>query len=370
MAILHSIGDRLLTTENIATITQTGLLSRLFDPQDSLNSIDIDGVPLSIESATRAYVPPSGIPTTQIAYGKPLSIEMLNTYTGDFPHLPPGIGKADLLVTSAIRPNHGKSSAKAANLLKSNVERRQNHQLSASENGTNLLFHTPALTESQLIVSIDLMVARIGEDAFDQLSNILKSAAQFPVFIPASAYLLAGSLVTKLVGSLVNLIYKKGPWLTDTETLYIDRPGAQASYGPIVFCRTADQNILQKLRINPKGFLIHPADQKIYDGPCPYVSAYLDSTHRPEYADFQAAAASADLLAEFYDFQGNNSAPAGILLDALKLYNDMDARSRIEAIDKLLPHLDLQSEEYKKQMLLRAGWIKKIQNDLLKPANT
>ena len=92
----------------------------------------------------------------------------------------------------------------------------------------------------------------------------------------------------------------------------------------------------------------------------------LDGLERPEYKDFVPSAASIELLDRFYRIRVRDSEPAAILLDALKLYSDLDACRHIDELDERLRIIDPNDPKTKELHKLREAWLK-IQNEIFKP---
>jgi hypothetical protein len=372
MAILRSIGNRLFTQEQAQFLENSGLLTRLLDPKDGLTSIDVAGAPLTMEAASAPTAPRDQPPPVPIKLGNPLSIALDYIYTGHYPIGWGRIGRPDLLVTSAVRaPHKSKAASKALNLLKHGVERNEYYSVGAGDDGATVIYHTPALTDGELLVDIDLAVEHVDEEAFDQVSGLLSGAAALPIFVGYGAYLLAGSVVVKLVGRLAEMLFDRGPWLTDSERLFIEtRPGANRAYGPILFCRGEDEHELTSLTITPEGRLLHPNGRE-YRGQAPFATAFLDGRERPELKDFAPSAALIETLDRFYRIQGHASEPTNVLLDAFKLYNDFEARRKIDDLEATLKTIDDETKpEYKRLEQLREAWLKKIQNPIFRPGAT
>src|SRR4051812_33936040 len=88
--------------------------------------------------------------TEPIGAGKPLSIIIRHVYTGRFPKGAVfGGSRRDLLLTSAVRDvlTTFNAAPRAINILKRRIPHRSDIKgVDATENGTPLVFYTPAVT--------------------------------------------------------------------------------------------------------------------------------------------------------------------------------------------------------------------------------
>ena len=92
----------------------------------------------------------------------------------------------------------------------------------------------------------------------------------------------------------------------------------------------------------------------------------VDGTPRADLASYGPTALTAALLSQFYGLRAGEQTPIGPLLDALRLYSDMDFRNKA---DKLGADISTTNDPAEKAALeqMRDALIKNISTDLLRP---
>jgi hypothetical protein len=242
--------------------------------------------------------------------------------------------------------------------------------LPANLPGSPLLYYTPALTNRGLTVTLEMVFDRFPDDAFQQIGNMLGVAAGIPVFAPASAYLLAGSMIVKLFAKVAEMLVDGRPAFSQSLSISVDRPLYEDTAPG--FLLLTPSNVLAanltngKFKVDPVRGLVDGTNGA-YAGPDPYIVVGLDGTPRPDYADFTPTLATAAVLSRFLHLGDGQPTPTGLIVDALKAYNDIYYRSRADATRKQLDGLDPTSEEALKLKRLLDAYVKNIGNDDLKP---
>jgi hypothetical protein len=104
----------------------------------------------------------------------------------------------------------------------------------------------------------------------------------------------------------------------------------------------------------------------VYTGDVPLIVITLDGTRVEEFSSFTPTTASAAILSRFFGMREGQEQPLNILVDALKLYNDLSFRQQVDKIDKQLL-VTTGEEEKKKLEEKKKALIANILEDLLKP---
>ena len=374
MAVYYVLGDALVTEEELSEKRALGHIaefSRAFRENRADVLLEFSTGRLTVDNILESVVLPSGdtVPFKEVGPGKPLTVEIRHIYTGKFPKGSVFDRTKDMLVTSAMKSLATFNAApRAVNFMQKNV--RTYHNLSnpaATEEGTPLIHYTPALTERNTVLTLEIGFDEFPNEIFDIVGRALTQAAGIPLFVSASTHLLAAGAITKLLGNLGSRVFDRAPVFKATEPLMFLRPGdrpPQADFR-LITEEDADLTLLQDFRLGPEGLI--DGNGRRYDGDLPYIIISLDGRNYDEYKDFTPTAASAALLEKFYSIRDGQEQALGPLLDALKLYNDWSFRKKADKLAKDLEELDSGSPEYKKKKAEYDALVANILNDLLKP---
>lgn len=310
-------------------------------------------------------------PFTPIGPGKPLTVQIRHLYTGQYPKKGLFDKTKDMIVTSAMKSIATFNAApRAINFLTKDVQ--QKHGMSnpaATEDGTPLIHYTPALTETNTLLTIEIGFDEFPNESFDAVGNALSQAAGIPLFISASTHLLAASSIIKLAGNVGSRFLDKSPVFKATEFLAFSTPGTKV---PVADFRLIVEDDVDVGKVF-KGYILSTdglVDIKgsKYKGDTPYVIISLDGRKNDSYNEFIPTAASAVVLEKFYNLregQGNTLDP---LVDAIKIYNDYKFRRKADKLkEELNGFKDKKSKEYKDKEEIYNANISNILDDLLKP---
>ena len=126
-------------------------------------------------------------PFANIEFGKPLNILIRRVYTGRFPEKKIFGSRKPMLITSAIKDiSTTSAAAQAINVLKQSVTPRSVFSgPSAREEGTSLLYYSPAVASSLITVSIQMMFDDFDDELFTRAGQLFE--------LVRSAYLCSGS---------------------------------------------------------------------------------------------------------------------------------------------------------------------------------
>jgi len=205
--IYHAIGDALVSREEIfekATTGQLASFAKEVATNPSKAVLDFAHGRATGENRLTEVISFSGevVPFEAIGLNKPLTIMVRHVYTGKHPKGYLFDKSKDMLLTSAMKGLVTYAAApRAVNFLRRDVVAGTDMQtIAATEQGTPLIFYSPALTESSSILTLEIIFDEFPQAAFDALSSALGSAAGIPLFASANFYLSAAGMVMKLLG--------------------------------------------------------------------------------------------------------------------------------------------------------------------------
>jgi hypothetical protein len=126
------------------------------------------------------------------------------------------------------------------------------------------------------------------------------------------------------------------------------------------------EDFRKNYQLNNKGQLVDRNGNK-YSGEIPYIVISIDGSEHEELENFSPTAASTAVLSRFYGVKDGQSEPIGLLVDAIKVYNDMRFREDIDRLDREIAN----TTDSAKLIILknkRNAIAKNILTDLMKPA--
>lgn len=280
------------------------------------------------------------IPFAPIGPGKPLAVELRNVYTGREPTSSWFSSTKDLVVTSSSKGMIQYAAApRAINFLKNKVRSHQNIQYAAApEEGTPVVFYSPAMTNDSVVVTIEAVARDFPTDVFRKISDTIKGAAGIPLFATASMYLVAGGVVASLIADLGQAIFNGTPFLRETVSIDLFRPGSpvtQAGFA-IIIPDAGGEELRQGYSFDPKAGTLVDGGGRAYAGDVPYVVLSYDGNPRAAYSDFQATQATAVILDKFFNLGPDHKEPADILFKAMQLASDVEFRNRADKLAELI----------------------------------
>ena len=359
MALLHAVGDGLMSDEKLAerggveASAGSGVTERSLAPEQFRVNMNGDEVPF-----------------TPVGIGRPLTIEVQKIYRGSHGAGGFGAGKRDLLCVSATRATSSFNKApRAINLLDENFDpAKRNHRIHASKDGTTLLYHTPSVTDPSQVITFEMTIDRFPKEGIKQLVDAIGSASQLPVFASASLFMMTGSSVIKLLSSIAERIFDGSPFFVGSHDIRFGVPPySNNTAGQYVLVNDEDEDAFMGYQIHQNGTLVQAASGEPYEGDKPYVSITLDGAPRSDLKDFQAAEASAELLGRFYGTGSDNGTPCDDLLAAVKLLNDSKLRQKAEGVRREIESLDDPADpQAEKLQQLLAATLKRIADPAFK----
>jgi len=310
---------------------------------------------------------------TEIGFAKPITIHIERVYTGKYPKLG-WKKKKDMLITTAYKSeNIVGASPRSFNWIERGIKKTNKSYttVSATQEGTNLVYAKPAVDKDAIILTIDLSFDDFDDSLLDILSKILGSAGAIPAFSAYSPYLLVAGKLMNLGKEIGNRLLDSKPEISLDTKLYFRRAGKiPVKEGKILVVPEEFVSIAKNtFTISDDDRLIDKNSGKEYDGNQPYVILSLDgSPLSSELQEFSPSLASAAQLKRFLTVNEGEDTDADIIIDALKLYNDYKFRIEAEELQKLLGKQDL-SEKEKQRITDELNAItQNIINEVLRPS--
>lgn len=368
MPLYHSIGTTLVPNEE--------LLEKKREVRDFLvgaaEAMDFStGRVETAPTPVHRLAEEAAVEFREIGLGKPLTIRITSIYPGDLPPKGGFFGKKrGVLISSAVKSwQTFDAQPRGLNVLKDRAEKRVPISGPAGvEQGTPLVFYSPALTDRSLILTFEMAFDNVDESFFTGVGEIFKTAGGLPIFASAQPYLLAAGVLFNLGGALGNAIFDSRAEFQGTENLFFDVPGEEVTPAGFALISQSplDEKTLNEFFVRETGELVDKQSQEPYTGEIPYVVIALDGTADSQLETFSATAASAALMKQFYNVREGSSTSAEIMVDALRYYNDFRYREDALDLKKRLAEAPTEDDKKKLQTQLDAV-LKNIQTDFFKP---
>ncbi len=302
----------------------------------------------------------------EIGIGKPLSLEILGYYTGDLPRII-GLRKPSMLVSSACKAIETyEAQPLAVNQMVKEIEEHQYLRPSAENEGSPIVYYSPALPPSEVLINVSLKVDRFDEAMFYYLSDIMKGAAGLPVFVlggPAGVGIataaLVGATLARQAGELGKALFNSTTILQQTLSLTFYKAG-HAFPKPKAFYACAEKD---EGEFKPRGFapvLVNEGEltqhmvmkneaHQEYNGPAPYIILNLDGHKREDLEGFKARLATAAILEKFVGGQDPGGTVVSVINEAMGLYNDLTFRRKAQTVQKDIEDLDAEIQAREKE---------------------
>jgi hypothetical protein len=288
-------------------------------------------------------------PFADIDFGKPLNILIRRVYTGRYPEKKMFSSRKPMLITSAIKDiTTTSASAQAINVLKQSVSPNSVFSgPSAREEGTSLLYYSPAVASSLITLSVQMVFDNFDEELFTRASQLFTSLSGIPIFVPASGYLLGAASILKLASDVGSAVFTRGAALDESIELDFSFGGGSIPK-PGFWVLSSAPLELQRYRFDPTSGLVEKTTGKSYDGDDPVIVLSLDGSHQPTLTNFAPLMASASLLGRFVGQKQGSEVMMDSVLSAMKLYNDFTYRKKAEDLQQQLAGLAPDNELRKK----------------------
>ena len=339
---------------------------------EGLESLELPGLVRESAGSNTPKFKPIGI-------GSPLSIEILTIYTGDAPRRWFG-QHSDLLVASAVKSVETHDRAiRMINQVIPKLKAHQHYEPGALNDGSPIIYYTPAVVNSTLLFSFEMIATTFDDTLLQHLSTLLGASAAVPLFAPAAGYLLGGSLLTKITAQLGKALTSREPFLKHTLPLRFDTP--LVPIGPARQAIIFDEPDGPELKAykpwlveygpgRKRTMLVNKDSGDVYDGDAPYLIVSIDGRDRNhELEAFTPTLITASLLERFYGTNAGKDVVEAIR-SGMMLLNDLEYHEQAKEAAGHLAKLKAQgqedSEEYTSQEILLKAYKDNIHNEQFK----
>jgi hypothetical protein len=338
------------------------VVGRKLVPQDAVRGGAAEG-----EALESMSLPVPG--TEPIGTGKPLSIIVRHAYTGRFPRTSVfGGGRRDLLLTSAVRDVFATFNAapRAVNMLRRRIGRSTHLSgIDATENGTPLVFYTPAVTMVSTTATIEMAFDDFPDELVSRIGGAIVSAGGIPLFGPYGPVMIGVGLAIKLVSTVVNALSDSRPEFGVSERLEFELPdGGAVGAGYLVLCEPTFDPTPLTFKL---GTGLVDGAGRAYDGDEPYVVLLLDGRRQDAFKDFTPTAATAAMLERFLRQKDGSEVVISTIVDAVKLHSDLRHRREADRLVEQLGGLDPGSAEAQALKKKIDALVANIGEQLLRP---
>jgi hypothetical protein len=275
-----------------------------------------------------------------VDFGKPLSVLIRRIYTGRFPEEHMFSDRKPMLISTSVKDITTTSAGtRALNVLKNDVRPRSVFNgPGAAEQGTNLVYYSPAVASPFITVGMTMIFQDFDNDLFDRLSKLFSASAGVPVFMPAATYLIAASTVVKLAGEVGSQILNGHPVLDENIQLDFSFGGGPLP-APGFWILSSGTLDASKYQYDPTKGLVRKSDATPYNGADPVVVVTIDGTPVDGVSNFTPLLASSSVLGRFFNQKENSEVAMDTILDAVKLANDLTFRKKAEETEARLAKL-------------------------------
>lgn len=262
MPVAAALGETLVSLDELNDVADSsGELIRAFvaepepDPGFALNVAGNVTLGLA-EFANARDVKSPTVPYEGIGTGKPLTIMLEKIYLGDYPDAVPffPISRGDVLVTSAHKGFESFDAApRAVHLLEEDAERHTSLKAKATQQGSQLVYYSPAVTELSILLSIEFSVDRdFSKEVGDALAKAVTGAGALPVFATAAPYLVAAGVAIPVGTKAANLLARPRAFFGEHAELNFNRAGVElAQPGALVLYGGRDARAFEGFKLGP-----------------------------------------------------------------------------------------------------------------------
>jgi hypothetical protein len=233
---------------------------------------------------------------------------------------------------------------------------------SAAEQGSRLLYYTPAVTDSAILFTVEISVDReFSAELAESLSKALSTAAALPVFAPAAPFLIAAGVAVPIANKAANLLASPKPYYEETINVNFALAGLEATQArALVLYPGDDERLFEGYELSSDHLLRDPQGVP-YAGELPYAVLSLDGTAHADLEGWTAHAASAVLLERFFAPDERLSSALDLATEALTYFNDVKYQDR--AVKTLKDAQEATGAEKARLEKLAKAYAKNIQNE-------
>lgn len=320
-------------------------------------AVSLAGRLRNLEEVTEAdvsenRVTAAAVPFRPIGLGEPLTVRIEHVYLGDYPDSMPWfpIDEGDILLTSAYElTDVFEAAPRAIHALRRRPSRRTAVDFPADQEGTRLVYYSPAVTDPALTITFQLSVDRDFDESLGQaVSEALAGAAALPVFATGAPFLLAASVAVPITQKAANLLARPTTFFASTEVVNFEWPGLEISRqgGLVVYPDKEDIGEFGSSRLRDGDFVLRDDAGQPYRGDLPYMVISLDGTPHDELEKWSSTALSAAMTSRFFAGGSTVTEAMKVVGEGLALYNDVTYERKARAVlDKLKTEKDVEVRE-------------------------
>ena len=348
MPIYHPLGNQILSRQTFLTQAEDF---------KSLPSFAVSGV--AAGKNVRDFA--------DIGFGKPLSIVIRHIYTGSYPEKQLFGSDKPMLITSALKDiTTTAGAAQALNMLQQHVKTGSRiNGPSASDQGTPLVYYTPAVASVLINVTMLMAFENFNQDLFGRASQLFTSLAGVPIFMPASAYLIGAGTMLKLAGNVTSSLVNGRPVLN--QSLQLDFSFGGGTIPTPGFWLLSENPIdLHGFTFDANDGLTETSTGRPYSGPEPFIILGLDGTKQDTLKDFTPLMASASVLGRFLNQQENAEVALDAISNSIEVANDLMFRRKADLTKQQLSAATPGSADAQRLKLQYDAFVANIQEPLLR----
>lgn len=293
-------------------------------------------------------VSPAGVvPFREIGLGEALTVRIEQVYLGNYPDSMPWfpVDEGDILVTSAYElTDVFEAAPRAIHALRRRPGRRTAVDFPADQEGTRLVYYSPAVTDPALTITFQLSIDREFDESLGKaVSGALAGAAALPVFATGAPFLLAASVAVPITQKAANVLARARVFFASTEVVNFDQPGLKVSSrgGLVIYPDKEDIGEFGTCRVRDGDFVLRDDAGKAYGGDLPYMVISLDGTPRNELEKWSSTALSAAMTSRFFAGDSTVTEAMKVVGEGMALYNDVTYERKARAVlDKLQTEMD------------------------------
>ena len=186
MATYRIMGGHLVSEEEFARKGRELSQLAAAPARARLAGVTLDNFAELTVKSIHATAHPKAIEFPAVGYGKPMTIDIRNVYTGRVGSKPFLSGTGDIAVVSGVKSwGEFKASARALNWVAEKKGKNENlGGPGALKDGTRIVAYQKAVATSQIIASFEIVAAPPDKNVLDIIGGAFTAAAGVPLFMP------------------------------------------------------------------------------------------------------------------------------------------------------------------------------------------
>jgi hypothetical protein len=353
----------------------------------------LGGSPIGVGNGDETWVPTGGpdkfSPPGKIGMDKPLFIRLHRIFTGDQ-------AAGEMLVSSAVKADTTyEGTPRALHYLFRNVQQVQFATPSPAENGSPVVYYSPANLDRTLSLEVRLAFDDFDRKKYERWVDVVRDSGLLPAFAVALGGPLAGvagqavvtasaSAAKVILRSLDRAIDSDNDFIA-THEIHIDTPGLEPANVGWILLRDDRKRSMVMYPDPEKGwfsalegpdadvFYVDPGDGELHyrsddrvvdDLDEPYVLLHVSGVASDSLKNYNITRVSAELMEKFFTVDGDIIGDIG---DLMSIYNDVTMARRVGEVDsELQKNKNLTKEERAELTKKRTALLKHVQDAKLR----